>query len=163
MKYIFCVLMFVSLTTQAQYKYITFDRTIVRYSATVNPWPFCINQNCSNVFLNVNGDTLAVVHDDGIIDIRVTVNVKDTLSILTIIEPTATISATRSLFNGSMAISFNQANYYVVSNNGRLPYKIYRVSDNALYVEVGLIMQTWYLPMPMPSTITTNVKRYLLP
>lgn len=161
---ILILLLFICFTTSAQqYKYITFDRTIVRYSASANPWPVCVNGNCADIFFNGNGDTLAIVHDDGLIDIRVTVNVKDTLNSLTIIEPNGALSATRSLFNGSKAISFNQNNYYVVSNMGKLPYKIYRVSDNALYVTIGLTMQTWHLPMPLPQTITTNIKRYLLP
>lgn len=158
------LLLFTCLAASAQqYKYITFDRTIVRYNAAATPWPVCINNNCADIFFNGNNDTLAIVHDDGLIDIRVTVNVKDTLNSLTIIEPNGTLSVTRTLFNGSKAISFNQNNYYVVSNFGKLPYKIYRVSDNALYVTMGLTMQVWHLPMPLPTTITTNIKRFLLP
>ncbi len=164
MKYILTILFLAAISATAQqYKYITFDRTIVRYNANANPWPFCINNECSKIFFNANNDTLSVVHSDGFLDIRVNVNVKDTLASLTIIEPTNVLSATRSLFNGSKVIRFNQANYYVVSTMGRSPYKIYRVSDNALYVEVGLTMDEWHLPMPLPTIITTNIKSYLLP
>lgn len=163
MKYILTILFLAALSAQGQYKYITFDRTIIRYAASIDPSPFCIGNACADIFFNQNNDTLAVVHDDGLIDIRVTVNVKDTLNSVSIIEPNGTLSTTRYLFTGSKAIGFNQNNYYVISNNGKLPYKIYRNSDNALVCVVGLTMQQWPLGMPLPQTITTNIKRYMLP
>lgn len=164
MKHIIIILfILISVTAKSQYKYVTFDRTVIRYSSTITPVNYCVGGNCADVFMNNNGDTLAVIDHGGVADIRVNVTVKDTLNSVSIIEPNGQLSTTRYIFNGSKAIGFNQNNYYLVTNFGSLPYKIYRTSDNELIVTIGQSMQQWHGAMPLPQTITTNIKRYMLP
>lgn len=163
MKYILIIALLFS-QAQAQTSVIQLKEVLIRYNSAIVPQPFCQNNVCAYRFTNVNGDTLAEVYNEGVIDLRSTVTIKDTLTYITIIEPTNTLSATRHLFNGSTAIGFNPANYYVKNTNGSLPLKIYQKSDNSLYVEIGNNLTWWHKAMPPANTIAgTRIRRFVLP
>ena len=86
--------------SNAQYKYIQLNSTFIRYSSSVTPTEGAINGKQYRMFLNANSDTLAVVYENGLMDVRTVTAVKDTLASLSIIEPSATLSSVRYLFNG---------------------------------------------------------------
>lgn len=161
MRYILLFLLLFS-TAKAQTSVIQLKEVLIRYNSAIIPQPLCIGSNCAYNFLN-SGDTLATVYNEGVVDIRATVAIKDTLSRISIVEPNGTLSANRTIFNGIVAVSFPVNKYYVRSTSGQLPLKVYRTSDNTLYVEIGQNLTWWHLPIPSATTITTQIKRFLLP
>lgn len=156
------IAIFLCISSFAQNAHMIFGKSIIRYNASIIPADYCINGYCSYLFKNGNGDTLAVAYADGVIDIRVNVSVKDTLNSFSIIDVTGTLSATRTMFNGNYAVAFNAGTYYTF--NDRPPFHIRKVSDNSLYSVFGTNGFLWWLqPMPALTTITTNIKRFVLP
>lgn len=151
-----------SLNAYTQTSVIQLKEVLVRYNSSVIPSSICVNNSCVYNFIN-NGDTLATVYNQGLVDVRAIVNIKDTLSRITIIEPTGTLSATRFIFNGITAIAFNPNNYTVVTTQGDLPLKIYRNSDGALYVEINQLLTWWHLPIPNATIVSgTQIRRFTL-
>jgi hypothetical protein len=164
MRYLLIAILFTATTAKSQTSVIQFREVLIRYSNTVTPQPLCYNNSCSYVFRNGNGDTLGIVYERGVVDFRATTNIKDTLSRLTILEPQATLAATRNIFNGITVVSFNPANYYTRTTDYGLPIRIYRVSDNALYCEISEGITWWRLPMPNPtSAASSQLRRFTLP
>lgn len=164
MKYILFILLFIAVNAKSQTSVIQFKEILIRYRSTVTPQPLCYNQNCSYIFRNGNGDTLGIIYSQGVVDFRATTNIKDTITRLTILEPQATLAATRNIFNGITVVTFNPANYYTRTTDYGLPIKIYRQSDNALYCEISEGITWWRLPMPNPTSVASSqLRRFTLP
>lgn len=163
MKYILILALLFS-TAKAQTSVIQLREVLIRYNSAITPNPFCIGGVCSYNFINGNSDTLATVFNEGVVDVRATVAIKDTLSRITIIEPNGTLSTTRFVFNGIAAVAFNPNNYTVRTTNGGLPLKIYRNSNGLLYVEIGQTLTWWHQPIPSATTVSgTQIRRFTLP
>lgn len=162
MKYILIIALLFS-TAKAQTSVIQLREVLVRYNSAVIPSPYCIGNICSYNFI-VNSDTVATVYDDGLVDVRSTVAIKDTLSRITIVEPSGTLSATRFVFNGITAIVFTASAYTVRTTNGGLPLKIYRNSNGSLYVEMGQTLTWWHQAIPAATIVSgTQIRRFTLP
>lgn len=163
MKYILIIALLFS-TAKAQTSVIQLREVLIRYNSVVTPNPYCIGSVCSYNFINGNGDTLATVYDEGVVDVRATVAIKDTLTRITIVEPNGSLSATRFLFNGITAVAFTAANYTVRTTNGGLPLKVYRNSNGLLYVEIGQTLTWWHQSIPSATIVSgTQIRRFTLP
>lgn len=148
----------------AQTSVIQLKEVLIRYNSAIVPRSVCIDGKCVYNFVNGGGDTLATLYNQGLVDIRATVTIKDTLSRITIIEPNGVLSNTRFVFNGITAIAFNPNNYTVRSMDGELPLKIYRNSNGLLYVEIGQTLTWWHQPIPSATTVSgTQIRRFTLP
>lgn len=158
------IALFFCFFASAQNAHMIIGRTIIRYPASVTPVDYCINGVCSYLFRNGNNDTLAVIYPNGMVDMRVNVSIKDTLNSVSIIDVTGILSATRTLFNGAYAVSFNANNYYVPLANSKPPFEVRAVSNKSLYVIIGENSFVWWRQaMPSIVTVTTNIKRFTLP
>lgn len=163
MKYILILALLFS-TAKAQTSVIQLREVLIRYNSAVIPNPYCIGSVCSYNFINGGGDTLATVYNEGLVDVRATVAIKDTLSRITIVEPNGSLSATRFLFNGITAIAFTASNYTVRTTDGGLPLKIYRNSTGLLYVEIGQTLTWWHQQLPSATIVSgTQIRRFTLP
>lgn len=169
MKLILTILFLFALSTQAQYKAININKTILRYDTTlVNEVPESMNTySWMMLRLKSNDDTLAVIFNDGTVWTKAAVVSGSiaqigTTSIIQITLP-STIGANKYLLQNQVVYQYNGSHRIPDLFTDKKTKAVIRNSDNK---EVATYHGNGFIWHEMPSTtalLTQGIVRVVFP